>query len=100
MIGDEGDGGAACFSNPVAYDLTNMSGDKVAGAGQRRTRHGLLHQGSLITAVDGELFGKELSKALSDHVVAFFPDQSLMVEAEELARDRYGTDVWLTKKAD
>ena len=36
----------ACFENPVADDLM-VSGNKVAGAGQRRTRHGLLHQGSV-----------------------------------------------------
>jgi len=36
----------ACFENPVADDLL-VKGIKVAGAGQRRTRHGLLHQGSV-----------------------------------------------------
>lgn len=97
---DEGDGGAACFSNPVAYDLTNMSGEKMAGAGQRRTRHGLLHQGSLITALDAELFEDELTKALSDDTSAYFPDQNLLVEAVALAGDRYGTDAWLRKKED
>ncbi len=37
---------AECFENPVANDLMQGS-RKVAGAGQRRTRHGLLHQGSV-----------------------------------------------------
>ena len=37
---------AACFENPVADDLL-LGGCKVAGAGQRRTRAGLLHQGSI-----------------------------------------------------
>lgn len=35
-----------CFENPVTDDLLSK-GCKVAGAGQRRTRQGLLHQGSL-----------------------------------------------------
>ncbi|MEI6871659.1 MAG: lipoate--protein ligase family protein [Verrucomicrobiota bacterium] len=37
---------AECFENPVANDLMQGS-RKIAGAGQRRTRHGLLHQGSV-----------------------------------------------------
>ena len=36
----------ACFENPARYDLI-VAGHKVAGAAQRRSRHGLLHQGSL-----------------------------------------------------
>jgi lipoate-protein ligase A len=36
----------ACFENPVADDLM-AKGCKIAGAGQRRSRAGLLHQGSL-----------------------------------------------------
>lgn len=37
---------SACFENPVADDLM-ARGCKIAGAGQRRSRAGLLHQGSL-----------------------------------------------------
>jgi len=37
---------SACFENPVADDLM-AEGCKIAGAGQRRSRAGLLHQGSL-----------------------------------------------------
>lgn len=37
---------SACFENPVADDLM-AKGCKIAGAGQRRSRAGLLHQGSL-----------------------------------------------------
>lgn len=36
----------SCFENPVTDDLL-LGGSKVAGAGQRRTRSGLLHQGSI-----------------------------------------------------
>ena len=39
-------GSRACFENPVAYDLL-LAGDKIAGGAQRRTRRGLLHQGSI-----------------------------------------------------
>jgi lipoate-protein ligase A len=38
---------SACFENPVRRDLMDANGKKIAGAGQRRTQCGLLHQGSL-----------------------------------------------------
>lgn len=37
---------AACFENPVKGDLI-LGSRKIAGAAQRRTRQGLLHQGSV-----------------------------------------------------
>ena len=37
---------SSCFENPVTDDLL-LGGSKVAGAGQRRTRSGMLHQGSI-----------------------------------------------------
>lgn len=40
-------GAAICFENPVEHDLVDASGRKRAGAGQRRTRTALLHQGSV-----------------------------------------------------
>ncbi|GAA5121508.1 hypothetical protein GCM10023212_16860 [Luteolibacter yonseiensis] len=44
----EGETGAAlCFENPVNHDLLGADGRKLAGAGQRRSRTGLLHQGSV-----------------------------------------------------
>jgi lipoate-protein ligase A len=36
-----------CFLNPVSHDLVDDKGSKIAGAGQRRSRRGLLHQGSV-----------------------------------------------------
>ena len=38
--------GYNCFANPVRADVM-MSGRKIAGAAQRRTRRGLLQQGSI-----------------------------------------------------
>jgi lipoate-protein ligase A len=44
-------GAALCFANPVAHDVVDATGAKLAGAGQRRTRAGLLHQGSVAAAL-------------------------------------------------
>ncbi len=38
--------GPQCFQAPALHDIL-MGDDKIAGAGQRRTRLGLLHQGSI-----------------------------------------------------
>lgn len=95
---DEGDGGLACFTNPVAYDLTNLQGEKIAGAGQRRTRYGLLHQGSLVSQVSADALGDNLSICLASRITEHTPEASFFSDVKALAVDRYATDEWLTKK--
>ena len=51
--GAEATGAALCFENPVSHDLIDSEGRKLAGAGQRRTHHGLLHQGSVALGATG-----------------------------------------------
>lgn len=44
--------GPACFVHAVPGDLINpVTGKKIAGAAQRRTRQGLLHQGSILAPI-------------------------------------------------
>jgi lipoate-protein ligase A len=50
--GDESTGHSLCFENPVGHDLVAPGGRKLAGAGQRRTKWGLLHQGSVAISCD------------------------------------------------
>ena len=38
----------ACFSGPVRYDLVEPSGEKIAGAAMKRTRNGILIQGTIV----------------------------------------------------
>jgi lipoate-protein ligase A len=52
--GEEKTGASLCFENPVNHDLVGKGGRKLAGAGQRRTRSGLLHQGSVAAACSPE----------------------------------------------
>jgi lipoate-protein ligase A len=49
---------AICFENPVGHDLIDATARKLAGAGQRRTRRGLLHQGSVAAPCDEEISHK------------------------------------------
>lgn len=68
-VGSYATGAAACFENPVEHDLVDGQGLKRAGAGQRRTRAGLLHQGSVSGSLGGaaswkraEAFGALLAR--------------------------------------
>ena len=103
LLGDAGagDGGEVCFMNPVEYDLTNLDGDKVAGAGQRRSRYGLLHQGSVIPEMGPVLFRDKMPALLADELAKkysnFQPDDNLFSQMQELANVRYASDEWLMK---
>lgn len=62
--------GNLCFRNPVTFDLMDQHGKKIAGAGQRRTKYSLLHQGSILTNVDAEkLSAVSLAQQLSRNVI-------------------------------
>ena len=86
-----------CFANPVSADVM-VNGRKVAGAAQRRTRAGLLHQGSIqnVDLVNGlaERFAQALSTKCTERKI----DNDALKRACELAEQKYGTDGWLRKR--
>lgn len=45
LAADAPDGGRACWASPVASDIVDAMGQKLAGAGQRRYKGAVLHQG-------------------------------------------------------
>ena len=67
--------GGKCFDAPVEHDLLDSSGRKLAGAGQRRCRFGLLHQGSVTEAPDSVEIGR-FAAAMAESVkdVELLPD--------------------------
>jgi lipoate-protein ligase A len=92
-----GDADYSCFANPVRADVM-MDGRKIAGAAQRRTRRGLLQQGS-IQGIDlqsdlAQLFARELSTDRRERNV----DEKILNRARELGRQKYGTESWLRKR--
>jgi lipoate-protein ligase A len=94
--GAEATGSDACFRNPVSADLVGCDGAKLAGAGQRRTRRGVLHQGSVLTPPDrpvapgrGERLARELGDSIAE--VEFRPDPAFLAEA---LRTRYANPGW------
>jgi lipoate-protein ligase A len=75
-----------------------VGGRKIAGAAQRRTRRGLLQQGSIqgINLEKGlsERFALELAANCSECE----SDRKVLNRARELAQCKYGTDAWLRKR--
>jgi lipoate-protein ligase A len=93
-INDRGYNAGTCFANPVHADVL-ISGRKVAGAAQRRTRRGLLQQGSIqqveLSGDFEERFARELSANCNERKI----DEELFCRARELAEQKYGTKEWL-----
>ena len=89
----------ACFAKPVKFDIVAPTG-KVSGAAQRRTREGLLHQGSILLpdpARNAEV-RTSFAKAFAAKLELTLEPGELTAEesarAAELERERYSTEAW------
>lgn len=82
------EGEVDCFLHPVEYDLLDAEGSKIAGAGQRRTREGILHQGAVQAGVSWQDFINVMPQAFGEicEDVSF---SNLLREAEILAEEKY-----------
>jgi len=89
----------ACFAKPVRHDIV-AGAQKLSGAAQRRTREGLLHQGSILLPdparntdlrhAFAQAFAARLEIPISPGDLT--PPES--ARAINLERDRYATDAW------
>ena len=86
-----------CFANPVRADVM-LDGRKIAGAAQRRTRAGLLHQGSIQHIDVGNGLAERFAKELSDDCSVKILGESLIERAHELAEQKYGSVSWLRRR--
>jgi len=86
-----------CFANPVRADVM-IDGRKIAGAAQRRTRRGLLQQGSIqgVELKDG--FAERFADALSANRIEHDITENILIRAREIAQQKYGTESWLRKR--
>ena len=90
---------ASCFLKPVPADVLDPGGNKLAGAAQRRTRQGCLHQGSIL--VPGT-FSKNLPKFLAEHLArelrlewkAGVQTDDEIILGQKLLQERYSTRDW------
>ena len=89
--------GYNCFANPVRADVM-MNGRKIAGAAQRRTRRGLLQQGSIQGIVIKTDLAEKFAQALSVNCSEFEINEEVFQRARELAQQKYGSDSWLGKR--
>lgn len=86
-----------CFQRPVTFDLVNRSGVKISGAGQRRGRQGLLHQGSVALPSESPQRSHALAHVLSCHVNV----AQVEVDGREIDRicsEKYRNEAWNRKK--
>jgi lipoate-protein ligase A len=87
----------ACFSNPVVSDVIEGC-RKIAGAAQRKTRIGLLHQGSIQRGNLDERFPNAFAQLLGAGIVEDRIEASVLHAAEELATTKYATVDWLQRR--
>ena len=86
-----------CFANPVRADVM-LNGRKIAGAAQRRTRRGLLQQGSIQGVLTNTDLAQKFAQALSHNCSEFEFNAQILRRARELAQQKYGTESWLRKR--
>jgi len=89
--------GSNCFANPVRADVM-MDGRKIAGAAQRRTRRGLLQQGSIQGFAMKPDLAQMFARTLSSNCSEFEINQEIFQRASELVQGKYGTAPWLRKR--
>ena len=89
----------ACFAKPVRFDII-AGANKLSGAAQRRTREGLLHQGSILLPDPArnpalrDAFAPAFATRLELAVSPGDLTAAESVRAADLERDRYATDAW------
>ena len=97
-------GPTVCFTRPELYDvLHEITGVKVAGAAQKRTKHGLLFQGSLwkptvATTVDWDTFETDFTArlaALLNAEAASTPWPDLNEDELSSLNEQYASTEWV-----
>ena len=86
-----------CFANPVRADVLS-NGRKVAGAAQRRTRRGLLQQGSIQGIQLANKFADQFANELCSECYHKTLDERLIARAREIADEKYGAASWLQRR--
>ena len=83
----------ACFANPVTDDVL-LNGRKIAGAAQRRTRQGFLHQGSIQLPNLPPAFSDRFARILAADIENIIYSPNLINRARTLAAERYNREEW------
>ena len=86
-----------CFANAVRADVIS-EGRKIAGAAHRRSRLGLLHQGSIQMAKLPHRFIDDFARTLCDRFGRRAVSRELVDRATTIAQAKYGTTEWLMRR--
>src|SRR5437763_17009676 len=87
----------SCFANAVRSDVL-WNGRKIAGAAQRRTRGGLLQQGSIQDVDLANQFADQFAYELCSKCDHKTLDECLIARAHEIAEEKYESATWLRKR--
>ena len=99
--GEEETGAALCFENPVNHDLVGGDGRKLAGAGQRRSKAGLLHQGSVAAAAEDDGASARRAARLAARLAGVWEPWNSLPDEEDLqarCAARYETRHWRERR--
>lgn len=94
---DAPDGGRACWASPVASDIVDSQGRKLAGAGQRRYRGAVLHQGLIQQCEPADNWPQLLAEALAvsvEPLQAAEPWPGFAAELQQLCCSKYLAPAW------
>jgi lipoate-protein ligase A len=86
-----------CFANPVRADVLS-NGRKIAGAAQRRTRRGLLQQGSIQGVDLATKFADQFASELCSGCFYKMLNERLIARAHEIAGQKYSAASWLQRR--
>jgi len=86
-----------CFANAVRADVLS-GGRKVAGAAHRRSRAGLLHQGSIQLPGLPPKFNDDFAGAICGRFEQRTLSPELLDRADTIALAKYGTVEWLMRR--
>jgi lipoate-protein ligase A len=82
-----------CFQKPVRGDVV-ADGRKLAGGAQRRTKFGMLHQGSIDAKIPVEQLKRGFQEALGIVFEEYSLTDSERAAVEKLVIGKYATDAW------
>ena len=96
---DAPDGGRACWASPVKSDIVDAAGRKLAGAGQRRRKGAVLHQGLIQECTPAPGWERLLAQGLAPRVNVLPPDTrepfaGFDAAVRELVESKYATAEW------
>jgi lipoate-protein ligase A len=86
-----------CFANAVRADVI-LEGRKIAGAAHRRSRAGLLHQGSIQNTELPLRFSDDFARMLCGRFEHRALARELIDRATTIAQAKYGTMEWLMRR--